>query len=152
MGKPMGNGLPLSAVVANHKLVETFREHTRYFNTFASGPLQAAAGSAVLDVIEDENLLAKSSELGDYLRTELRKLQKMNGAMAEVRGCGLFVGIEWVKNPDTKEADPVGALKVVNIMKDKGFLIGSAGAGNNVVKIRLPLILQKQQAASPHIA
>ena len=145
MGKHMGNGLPLSAVVANHKLVETFREQTRYFNTFASGPLQAAAGAAVLDVIEDENLLAKSSELGDYLRTELRKLQKKNAAMAEVRGCGLFVGIEWVKNPDTKEADPVGALKVVNIMKDKGFLIGSAGAGNNVVKIRPPLILQKQQ-------
>jgi 4-aminobutyrate aminotransferase-like enzyme len=146
MGKPMGNGLPLSAVVANHKPVDTFRERTRYFNTFASGPLQAAAGAAVLDVIEDENLLAVSSELGDYLRTELGKMQKENAAMAEVRGCGLFVGIEWVSNPDTKEADPAGAWKAVNIMKDKGFLIGSAGAGNNVVKIRPPLILQKEQA------
>ena len=145
MGKPMGNGLPLSAVVANHKLVATFRERTRYFNTFASGPLQAAAGAAVLDVIEEENLLATSSELGDYLRSELRQMQKKNAAMAEVRGCGLFVGIEWVSNRETKEADPVGAWKAVNIMKDKGFLIGSAGAQNNVVKIRPPLILQKQQ-------
>jgi 4-aminobutyrate aminotransferase-like enzyme len=146
MGKPMGNGLPLSAVVANHQLVDIFRQRTRYFNTFASGPLQAAAGAAVLDVIEDENLLLISSELGDYLRTELRKMQKMNTAMAEVRGCGLFVGVEWVSNPDTKEADTTGAWKAVNIMKDKGFLIGSDGAQDNVVKIRPPLILQKQQA------
>jgi len=146
MGKPMGNGFPLSAVVASTELVTAFRDQTRYFNTFASSPVQAAAGMAVMDVIEQENLLARSAKLGEYLRRELSTMQEGCEGMGDVRGCGLFVGIDWVSDKAEKTADPDGALDVANRMKEKGFLLSTAGAFENVVKIRPPLVLQKDDA------
>jgi len=146
MGKPMGNGLPVSAVVASTELVTAFRNHTHYFNTFASSPVQAAAGMAVLDVIEQEDLLARSAALGDYLRTELTKMQARCESMGDVRGCGLFAGIEWVSDRAAKTADAKGAFDVANRLKEKGFLLSNAGALNNVVKIRPPLVFQQKDA------
>lgn len=146
MGKPMGNGLPLSGVAASTELIASFRNNTRYFNTFASSPLQAAVGMAVLDVIEDENLLKTSAELGDYLRSELKNMQHKCDAIAEVRGCGLFVGLEWVSDRSKKTPDHEGAARVANNMKEKGFLLSNAGALGNVVKIRPPLVFQKEHA------
>ena len=96
MGKPMGNGMPLAGVAASRELVETFRKNTGYFNTFASSPLQAAVGSAVLDVIEEEDLCANVAEVGDYLRTALRELQRNHEPMGDIRGHGLAIGIDWV--------------------------------------------------------
>lgn len=146
MGKPMGNGLPLSAVAANHDLIAAFREKTGYFNTFASSPLQAAVGMAVLDVIEADNLLATATEIGQYLQAELTKMQPSCDAMAEVRGRGLFIGIEWVNDQEQKVADRKGAFDVANRMKQKGFLISNAGALGNVVKIRPPLVFKREHA------
>lgn len=146
MGKPMGNGLPLSGVAASAELVASFRSNTRYFNTFASSPLQAAVGMAVLDVIEDENLLKSSAQLGDYLRSELKSMQHKCNAIAEVRGCGLFVGLEWVSDRSKKTPDREGAVRVANSMKEKGFLLSNAGARGNVIKIRPPLVFQKDHA------
>ena len=148
MGKPLGAGVPLAAVAASRELVETFRRGTGYFNTFASSPLQAAAGNAVLDVIEGENLCANVAATGAFLRERLGALQAGCAAMGDVRGHGLFVGIEWVADRDSKAPDRAGAVAVVNRLKDKGFLIGSAGAFGNVVKMRPPLVFSRDDAAA----
>lgn len=140
MGKPMGNGMPLAGTVARKELVDAFRERKRYFNTFAASPLQAAAGMAVLEVIEIENLQKKVVRVGNHLRAGLTQFQPHCPPMAEVRGHGLFIGLEWVSDHDAKTPDRDGATLLVNRLKDKGFLIGSAGALGNVLKIRPPLV------------
>jgi len=146
MGKPMGNGLPISAVAASAELVSAFRDNTRYFNTFSSSPLQAATGMAVLDVIDNENLLERSAEVGAYLRAELKRIQSQSEVMGDVRGCGLFIGVEWVSDRESKTADRAGAVRVANRLKDKGFLLSNAGALGNVIKIRPPLVFKKEHA------
>ncbi len=146
MGKPMGNGLPLAGVVASRELVETFRNKTRYFNTFASSPLQAAVGQAVLNVIEDESLVESVASVGAYLKDNLRALQESCEPMADVRGQGLFIGMEWVKDRASKEPDPAGADVIVNRLRRAGFLMGRAGEHGNVLKVRPPLVLKQEQA------
>ena len=148
MGKPLGAGIPLAATAASRELVETFRRASGYFNTFAASPLQAAAGNAVLDVIENDDLLANAASVGETLRAGLRELQDGCEAMGDVRGHGLFIGIEWVLDRATKEPDRAGAVRVVHAMKDRGFLIGNAGAFGNVVKIRPPLVFSPTDAAA----
>ncbi len=146
MGKPMGNGLPLAGVAASSELVDAFRRKTRYFNTFASSPLQAAVGQAVLDVIEQEDLVNRTAALGAHLRENLRALQETCEPLAEVRGRGLFIGLEWVKDRRSKEPDPSGAELIVNRMRRAGFLIGRAGEHGNVLKLRPPLVIEREQA------
>ena len=148
MGKPLGAGVPLAATAASRALVETFRRTSGYFNTFAASPLQAAAGNAVLDVIENDELCANAATVGEMLRARLKELQAGCEAMGDVRGHGLFIGIEWVEDRATKQADRAGAIRLVNAMKDKGFLIGNAGAYGNVVKIRPPLVFSPADAAT----
>ena len=146
MGKPMGNGLPVAGAAASSELVDGFRQRKRYFNTFAASPLQAAAGMAVIDVLEDEGLAANVDAVGRYLQDELRKLQDSCEQMADVRGHGLFIGMEWVADPESKEPDADGASEVVNRLRDKGFLIGSAGPMGNILKIRPPLVFGQEHA------
>ena len=144
MGKPMGCGLPLAGVVARADLVDTFRKGSGYFNTFAASPLQAAAGSAVLDVIETEKLEERVTDVGAYLRDALGKIECE--AMGDVRGHGLFIGLDWVSDRETRTADPKAAIRVVNRLKDKGFLTSNAGALFNVIKLRPPLIFEREHA------
>lgn len=146
MGKPMGNGFPLAGMITSSENLNTFRAQRGYFNTFASSPLQAAVGMAVIDVIENENLLQNVAEVGEYLRTELRKLQETVEPIGDVRGHGLFIGIEWVSDRDAKEPDPADAVRMVNRLKEKGILISNAGAYRNVLKIRPPLVFKREQA------
>ncbi len=144
MGKRMGNGLPLAGVVARADLVDTFRKRSGYFNTFASSPLQAAVGAAVLDVIETEKLREQVAEVGAYLRDGLNGIECE--AMGDVRGHGLFIGLDWVSDRKTKAPDPEGSKRVVNRLKEKGFLTSNAGALFNVVKLRPPLVFQREHA------
>ena len=146
MGKPMGNGLPLSGVVAPQELVETFRNQTRYFNTFASSPLQAAVGEAVLQVIETESLVESAADVGGYLIDNLRSLQEGCEQMSDVRGHGLFIGMEWVHDRESKDPDRAGAAVIVNRLREAGFLMGQAGEFGNVLKVRPPLVFQREQA------
>ena len=146
MGKPMGNGLPLAGVVAPAELVNVFREKTRYFNTFASSPLQAAVGQAVIDVIEQEDLLTRVNQVGAYLREGLRAIQETCEPMADIRGHGLFLGLEWVKDRRSREPDPAGAEWVVNRLRRDGFLLGRAGENGNVLKLRPPLVFEQEHA------
>jgi 4-aminobutyrate aminotransferase-like enzyme len=146
-GKPMGNGLPIAATTASRGLVEQFRDATKYFNTFAASPLQAAVGLAVLDEIEQRDLLRNAAELGARLKSELASRAHTSDWIGDVRGRGLFVGIDIVADPASREPDASRALDVVNRLKDKGFLTSTDGAYANMVKIRPPLVI-----ASEHIA
>ena len=144
MGKPMGNGLPLSAMAASAEHIASFRKATRYFNTFASSPLQAAVGMAVLDEIENRDILRQSAAVGRYLRKALERIKIDHPVMGDVRGCGLFTGIEWVS--EDQQADPNGAIAMANKLKEKGFLLSNAGALKNVLKVRPPLVFEQQHA------
>lgn len=144
LGKPMGGGIPLAGAVARGDLVDTFRRGTGYFNTFAGSPLQAAAGAAVLDVIEAEKIEERVADVGAYLRNGLDRIECE--AMGDVRGHGLFIALDWVSDRETKAPDPEGSKRVVNRLKDKGFLTSTAGALFNVVKLRPPLIFNREHA------
>ena len=146
MGKPMGNGLPLAGVAASVELVNAFRSKTRYFNTFASSPLQAAVGQAVIDVIEEQDLTTSVTRIGSYLRDHLRAIGRDCPAIAEVRGHGLFIGIEWVKDRGSKEPDPDGAEEIMNRLRRAGFLMGRSGQHGNVLKVRPPLVFEREHA------
>lgn len=145
-GKPMGNGLPLAATAASKQLVDTFRSKTRYFNTFASSPLQAAVGMAVLDVIERDGLRESVGTVGAWLKKALAERKPRSAAIGDVRGHGLFIGVEMVKSGAAKEPDEKRTVEVVNKLKDKGFLTSNAGAFRNVVKIRPPLVFTQAHA------
>ena len=127
-------------MVASRELVETFRRKTRYFNTFASSPLQAAAGNAVLDVLEQENINDHVTRVGGWVRERLEAVSQRCEPLGDVRGQGLFLGLEWVTDRASKKPDVAGAVRMVNVLKDKGFLISNAGAYNNVLKLRPPLV------------
>ena len=146
MGKPMGAGLPLAGVVARPELVDAFREKTGYFNTFASSPLQAAVGMAVLDELEERELLDNVVEVGRYLRAALDQLQTEYECMGDVRGHGLALGVDWVIDHESRAPDRRGVGRVVNRLKDMGFLTGSAGSLGNVLKLRPPLVFSKDNA------
>jgi 4-aminobutyrate aminotransferase-like enzyme len=152
MGKPMGNGLPLAGVAASSSLIDRFRESTRngYFNSVASSPLQAAAGMAVLDVIKQEELRDNVIQVGAYLRKELRKVDR--DCIGDIRGYGLFIGIEWVNNQKEKIPDQEGVIAVVNRLKDKGFLTYNSGVFGNILKIRPPLVFERKHAEAFLIA
>ena len=145
-GKPMGNGLPLAATAASRALVEGFRSATRYFNTFASSPLQAAVGMAVIDVIERDDLCANVTKVGAFLKSALAKRRGRFASVADVRGHGLFIGVEIAKTDAARTPDTDKAIEVINRLKDKGFLTSNAGAFRNVVKIRPPLVFAQSHA------
>ncbi|HEV2365639.1 MAG TPA: aminotransferase class III-fold pyridoxal phosphate-dependent enzyme [Caulobacteraceae bacterium] len=145
-GKPMGNGVPLAAAAASRRLVEAFRGKTRYFNTFASSPLQAAAGMAVLDVIEREGLIAHAAAVGAELEAALAERTAGLPRVGEVRARGLFVGLDMVEDPESRRPAPKLAAAVCNRLKDKGFLTAPAGAAGNVVKVRPPLVIARADA------
>jgi 4-aminobutyrate aminotransferase-like enzyme len=145
-GKPMGNGLPLAATAASKALADGFRARTRYFNTFASSPLQAAVGLAVLDEIEERGLRQNAASVGGMLKGALSQRSDAWDAIGDVRGEGLFVGVEMVKDRLTKAPDPALASKVANALKERGYLTSNAGAFGNVLKLRPPLVFSKADA------
>lgn len=145
-GKPMGNGLPLAATAASRTLVETFRAATRYFNTFASSPLQAAVGMAVIDVIEREGLAANVATVGAFLKSALAERKGRFASIADVRGHGLFIGVEIARTDATRDPDMDKAVDIINRLKDSGFLTSNAGTYKNVVKIRPPLVFKQSHA------
>ena len=118
----------------------------RLLNTFASSPLQAAVGNAVISVIEEQNLLANVTTTGEYLRTQLKTLARRCEKMGDVRGHGLFCGVDWVEDAESRMPDVDGAVAVVNALRQRGFLISNAGELRNVLKIRPPLVFDKSHA------
>jgi 4-aminobutyrate aminotransferase-like enzyme len=139
MGKPMGNGVPLSGVAFRPEVCEEFGRNVRYFNTFAGSSIPVAAGAAVLDVLEEENVQQRVLETGKALRAGLEELTQASPYVAEVRGSGLYVGVEIVKDPGSLAPDRARAEDVINDMRDRRVLISGCGRGANVLKIRPPL-------------
>ncbi len=139
MGKPMGNGYPIGAVAAGPDLFKAFTAGVGYFNTFGGSPLAAAAGMAVLDVLEDEHLIANAAKVGTHLKSGLEALAERHEEIAEVRGAGLYVGLEFRRAPRGRVANADIATRVINALREKRILIGAAGPHGNVLKIRPPL-------------
>jgi 4-aminobutyrate aminotransferase-like enzyme len=144
LGKPMGNGYPMAGVVTRPELLEAFCAETGYFNTFGANPVAAAAGLAVLQVIEQEGLIANADKVGALLRDGLRDLGRSDERIGDVRGAGLFIGLEFSRAG--REPDANLAAYVINAMKEEGILIGAAGAYGNVLKIRPALCFGEENA------
>jgi 4-aminobutyrate aminotransferase-like enzyme len=146
LGKPMGNGYPVAGVVARPELLDEFSRRKRYFNTFAGSEVACAAGMAVLDVIEDEALIEHARDVGVHLKAGLVGLMTKHELIGDVRGLGLFVGVDLVKDRATKERATDMAANVVNAMRRRRVLISSTGPGANVLKIRPPLVFSAADA------
>ncbi len=146
MGKPMGDGHPLAAVVTTPEIAEKFAEKNHYFNTFGGNPVSAAVGLAVLDVIEQENILQNVHDVGKYLHDGLIDLAAYYDLIGDIRGKGLFYGIELVSDRYSKHPDKNEAIRIREHLRDNGVLISNTGAFGNVLKIRPPLIFSRANA------
>jgi len=146
LGKPMGAGHPVSGVVARGKLLDNYRRHEMYFNTFGGNPVSCAVAMAVLDVIDDEGLVANSAAVGAYVLEKFKELQSRHDMIGDVRGSGLFFGIDLVNDRQTKEPAADKARTIVNAMRHKGVLMSKIGEHDNVLKLRPPLCFSKENA------
>jgi len=146
MGKPIGNGHPVAVVAVRREIAAAFANGMEYFNTFGGNPVSCAAGLAVLDTIEQEGLLANASDQGAYLLQGMRRLQEKYPAIGDVRGRGLFLGIEMVRDRSTKEHAGDIASKTSNRAKELGVLMGTDGPHDNVIKLRPPMIFGREHA------
>lgn len=143
MGKPIGDGHPMGAVIVRPQLVSSFGSNTGYFNTFGGNPVAAAVGIAVLDVIEGEGLIENARTVGAYTGELLRALQGRHGMVADVRQNGLYFGVELTEDEATAAAK---TSSVVEAMREDGVLISSCGPRGNVLKIRPPLPFARDNA------
>ena len=146
LGKPIGNGHPLGAVVTTPEIAGAFDNGMEYFNTFGGNPVSCAIGLAVLDVIEEEGLQANALEVGGYLLEGLRALAADHPVIGDVRGLGLYVGVELVLDRDTLKPAGNQASYVANRMRDHGVLISTDGPFHNVLKIKPPLVFTRENA------
>jgi 4-aminobutyrate aminotransferase-like enzyme len=139
LGKPMGNGHPIAAVITRREIAERFAEDTVFFSTFGGNPVSAAAGLAVLDVLDDERVLPRVQAAGETLRTGILEIASRHSAIGDVRGVGLAIGIEIVRDRATKESDPATTTAIKESMREHGVLVGTTGAAGNILKVRPPL-------------
>jgi 4-aminobutyrate aminotransferase-like enzyme len=144
LGKPIGNGFPLAAVITTAEIAASFDNGMEFFSTFGGNPVACAAGLAVLAVLEDEGLQENALQVGNYLLNGLRGLE--HEIIGDVRGSGLFLGIELVKDRGTLEPAAADASRVVNGMRERGILAGTDGPHHNVIKLRPPLCFTKEDA------
>ena len=146
LGKPMGNGLPISAVVGRPALLDRFGRDVRYFNTFGGNPVCIAAAAAVLDEIEDRDLIPHAAEVGRHLLDELRRMTAGDERIGEVRGAGLFAAVELVRDRAGRTPDAGAAGFLVNELRRRRVLISASGRYGNVLKIRPPLVFGHRDA------
>ena len=146
LGKPIGNGHPLGAVVTTPEIAASFANGMEYFNTFGGNPVSCAIGLAVLDVIEAERLQENALKVGTRLMSGLRELMEEHSLIGDVRGLGLFVGVELVLDRERLTPAPDQADYVVNRMKQRGILLSTDGPFHNVIKIKPPLVFTEANA------
>jgi len=146
LGKPIGNAFPLAAVVTTPKVAASFDNGMEFFSTFGGNPVACAVGLAVLDVLEEENLQTNARDVGGYLIKKLRALMEHHPLVGDVRGLGLFIGVELVRDRVTLEPATEEASYVVNRLRETGFLTGTDGPYKNILKIRPPLCFTKSDA------
>jgi len=144
MGKPIGNGHPLGAVVTTPEIAAAFDNGMEYFNTFGGNPVSCEIGLAVLDVIEEEALQERARRVGGRLKEGLAGLMEKHPILGDVRGLGLFLGIELASDRATRA--PAAAAYVVERMKDHGILLSTDGPDHNVIKMKPPLVFSEADA------
>jgi 4-aminobutyrate aminotransferase-like enzyme len=147
LGKPIGNGHPLGAVITTREIATAFANGMEYFNTFGGNPVSCAAGLAVLDVIEDEGLEARAREVGKALLGGLQGLVTRHAIAGDARGLGLFVGLELVRDRASLEPAGAEAAYVANRMRERGILLSTDGPFHNVLKLKPPLCFSEADAA-----
>ncbi|SDP42502.1 aspartate aminotransferase family protein [Desulforhopalus singaporensis] len=147
MGKPMGAGHPMAGLAARAEVLDGFGKKYRYFNTFGGNPVSCAVGMAVLNVIRDEHLMENALLVGKFLRQGLRDLASHHPLIGDVRGAGLFSGVELVRDRQTKTYATEETEQVVNDLMRKKILISRAGIGGNILKIRPPMPFSKENAS-----
>ena len=146
LGKPIANGYPMGAVITTPEIAAAFDNGMEFFSTFGGSTAACAAALATLEVIEEEGLQRNAAEVGARLLTGLTRLMERHPIIGDVRGAGLFLGVELVRDRETREPAPVQASYVANRMKDFGVLIGTDGPFHNVLKIRPPLCFEPRNA------
>jgi 4-aminobutyrate aminotransferase-like enzyme len=146
LGKPIGNGFPLAAVITTREIALSFANGMEFFSTFGGNPVACAVGLAVLDVLRDENLQQNALQVGVHLKKGLRMLQDKYALIGDVRGSGLFLGVDFVLDRETRSPAPQQASYIVNRLRDRGILTGTDGPHHNVLKLRPPLIFTEEDA------
>jgi len=146
MGKPIGNGHPLGAVVTTREIAEAFDNGMEYFNTFGGNPVSCAIGREVLKIIQEEGLQEEAMKIGDYLLQQFDRLKEKYEIIGDVRGLGLFLGIELVKDRSTLEPAGEEASMLINKMKERGILLITDGPFENVIKFKPPMVFNRHNA------
>ena len=146
LGKPFGNGHPLAALVTTRPYAEAFANGMEYFNTFGGNPVSCTIGNAVLDVLEEERLQANALRVGERITAELRRLQQKHPWIGDIRGSGLYLGVELVSNRETLEPAAEKAERLVEHCVQRGVLLSRDGPLHNVLKIKPPLVFSERDA------
>jgi 4-aminobutyrate aminotransferase-like enzyme/Ser/Thr protein kinase RdoA (MazF antagonist) len=146
LGKPMGNAFPLAAVVTTREIARSFNNGMEFFSTFGGNPVACAAGLAVLAVLEEEHLQENALRVGCYLMARMKALEGKHALIGDVRGSGLFLGLDLVRHRETRDPATAEACYVVNRLRDRGVLTGTDGPYHNVLKLRPPLICSEADA------
>jgi len=146
LGKPMGNGHPLAAVVTTPEIAASFANGMEYFNTYGGNPVSCAIGLEVLRTIDDEDLQGNAARVGAHLESRLRDLMRRHDIIGDVRGRGLFLGIEFVTDRESREPAARHAAKTVERMRDRNVLLSTDGPDHNVIKIKPPLLFSTADA------
>ncbi|MCP4692080.1 MAG: aminotransferase class III-fold pyridoxal phosphate-dependent enzyme [Desulfobacterales bacterium] len=146
LGKPIGNGLSMAAVVTKPEIMASLMEESEFFSTTGGNPVACAAGLAVLDVLEREGLQESAARVGGRLRSRIEKFAGEHPLIGDVRGAGLFIGVEFVRDRSTLEPAAEETAAIVNRMRELGVLVGIDGPYLNVMKIRPPLVFDENHA------
>ena len=146
LGKPMGNGYPVAGIALRPELASRFGYDMRYFNTFGGNTVAMAAANATLEVVQSENLMANANQVGAIMLSGLRDLMQEDERIGDVRGTGLYLGVEMVKDRETREPNGPLALALVNEMRRRRVLISATSYNANVLKVRPPLIFTAANA------
>ena len=145
-GKPMGDGHPLAMMATSREIAQRYSESYHYFNTFGGNPVSAAVGNAVIDVIENENLLQNVTDTGHYFEIRLNELADRQPLIGDVQGCGLFWGLDMVNDPETRTPfDDPQMRKLGSLIVDEGVITGTSGRYDQILKLRPPLIFGKPE-------
>mmetsp|Transcript_20614 Transcript_20614/g.66519 ORF Transcript_20614/g.66519 Transcript_20614/m.66519 type:complete len:182 (+) Transcript_20614:1-546(+) len=145
MGKPMGNGFPLAAVVTTGEVADAFRS-SEYFNTFGGNTVACAVGLEVLAILEEERLQESACRVGAHTLSRLREVGDSRGAVGDVRGRGLLLGVELVRDRGTREPDPELAAFAMGRMRAERVLVSTDGPHRNVLKIKPPMCFSDEDA------
>jgi 4-aminobutyrate aminotransferase-like enzyme len=146
LGKPIGNGHPMAAVITTPEIAAAFANGMEFFSSFGGNPVSAAVGMAVLDVLERERLQANALTTGRHLKARLEALTRRHELIGDVRGEGLFLGVELVRDRATLEPATAEAGDVVNLMREAGVLLSTDGPFDNVIKIKPPMVFGVREA------